>query len=93
MEQDYEVWVVIDPAIRSWAKVNAESLQGAAEAGALEYDQRLDVDFSLSKENTVVQVLVRDPNDGSKAYTFDVSCTLNPFYEITGGGSASTLAI
>lgn len=84
MYQDYDTWVVIDPAVKTWKKIGADSLQGAAEAAALEYDQRPEVDFALTKEGTVVQVLVRDPVNDRSAYVFAVSCTLNPFYEITG---------
>ena len=35
MFQDYDVWVVIDPANKDWFKVQAESIQQAAEAAAL----------------------------------------------------------
>jgi hypothetical protein len=83
MHQQYEVWVVVDPAVQNWTKVEADSLQNAAEQAVLEYDQRSDVDFSLAKEGTIVQVLVRDPADTTHAYSFDASCTLNPFYELT----------
>lgn len=82
MFQDYDVWVVIDPTEQQWTKIPAETVQGAAEAGVLAYDQRPDVDFALTKEGTIVQVLVRDPSDTSKAFTFEVSCSLNPYYEL-----------
>jgi hypothetical protein len=82
MLQNYTVWVVIDPTSKDWFTVEAETIQNAAEVAALTYDQRPDVDFALTKESTVVQVLVRDPSNSTKAYTFEVSCTLNPFYEI-----------
>lgn len=87
MYQDYDVWVVIDPETPTWVKVPADSLQNAAEVGTLMYDSRPDVDYALSKEGTVVQVLVRDPLQAGMAHSFDVSCTLNPYYELTGSSA------
>lgn len=91
MLQNYAVWVVIDPASKDWFTVEAETIQNAAEVAALTYDQRADVDFALTKESTVVQVLVQDPKDNTKAFSFDVSCTLNPFYEISSQSSVIDL--
>jgi len=87
MRQDYTVWVVVDPEQMNWFKVPAESLQGAAEQATLDYDSRPEVDFALSKESVAVQVLVKDPTDttGMTAYSFEVSCSLNPYYELTSG--------
>jgi hypothetical protein len=87
MYMQYDVWVVIDPDNKDWVKIEADSLQNAAEAGVLAYDSRPDVDYALSKEGTVVQVLVRDPLQAGMAHSFDVSCTLNPFYELTGSSA------
>ena len=91
MLQDYAVWVIIDPTKKDWFTVQAETIQGAAEVAALTYDQRSDVDFALTKESTIVQVLVQNPDDNTKAFSFEVSCTLNPFYEIVSGSSLITL--
>jgi len=88
MVQQYEVWVVVDPAVQSWTIVEGETLQGAAEAAVLAYDSRSDVDFALAKENTIVQVLVRDPTDNTHAFSFDASCTLNPYYELVAAAGA-----
>lgn len=88
---DYDTWVVIDPEVKTWTKTRADTIQGAAESAALDYDRRPDVDFALTKEGTVVQVLVRDPSNESKAFTFEVSCTLNPYYEITHDTGVVTL--
>jgi len=87
MRQDYTVWVVIDPEEKKWFKVNADTIQGAAEAAALEYDSIPEVDFALAKESVAVQVLVKDPSDptGRTAFSFEVSCSLNPFYELSSG--------
>lgn len=91
MYQDYTVWVVIDPTDKNWFTVQAESVQNAAEVAVLNYDQRPDVDFALSKEGTIVQVLVTDPSDTTKAFTFEVSCALNPYYELTADTGRRTL--
>jgi hypothetical protein len=91
MLQKYTVWVVIDPTNQDWFSVEAETIQDAAEVASLTYDRRLDVDFALTKESTVVQVLVRDPANETRAYTFEVSCTLNPYYEITADTGLVTL--
>jgi len=88
---DYDTWVVIDPQVKTWTKTQADTIQQAAECAVLNYDQRPDVDFALTKEGTVVQVLVRDPSNESKAFTFEVSCTLNPYYEITLDSGVVTL--
>lgn len=93
MRQDYTVWVVVDPEQKNWFKVNAETIQGAAEQAAHDYDSRVDVDYALAKETVAVQVLVKDPTDvtGMTAFSFEVSCSLNPFYELSSGSEVIRL--
>lgn len=85
MRQEYTVWVVVDPEQKNWFRVTADTIQGAAEQATLDYDSRPEVDFALAKESVAVQVLVKDPSDttGKTAFSFEVSCSLNPFYELS----------
>lgn len=83
MRQNYKTWVVVDPEVQEWKDTLAESIQGAAEQAALDYDARADVDYALAKESVLVQVVVKSPSELGKGYSFDVTCTLAPFYEIT----------
>ena len=85
MRQEYDTWVVVDPAVKNWIKTVADSIQNAAEQAVLDYDSRADVDYALSKESVVIQVCVKDPSDPDRhAYSFDITCAFTPFYEITG---------
>jgi hypothetical protein len=61
--------------------VEADSIEAAAEAAALEWDGN-QLEHSYALQGKIIETVIQNPNDSSSTFRIFVNCSLRPFYTV-----------